>query len=90
MKLQFIPPRVHFALDVATGTALAIVPQLTGARKQGKRAWVPYIAIGAFEVALAALTKTEEPKTRETRVAKLVQTAKRAKDTAARGVAKVR
>ena len=87
MKLQFIPTRVHLALDVATGAALAIIPQLTGARKQGKKQWLPYVAIGAFEIALAALTKTEQP---PTRVEKLVQTAKRAKDTAAKGVAKVR
>jgi len=90
MKLQFIPTRVHFALDVAGGAALAIVPQLTGARKQGKKYWLPYLAIGALEVGLAVLTKTEPPSTLETRVAKLVETAKRAKDTAAKGVAKVR
>ena len=90
MKLQFIPTRVHFALDMAGGAALAIIPQLTGARQRGKKYWVPYLALGALEVGLAALTKTEPQKTRETRVEKLVETAKRAKDTAAKGVAKVR
>jgi hypothetical protein len=90
MKVQFIPTRVHLALDVAGGAALAIVPQLTGARKRGKKYWVPYVALGALEASLALLTKTETPKTQETRVTKIVETAKRAKDTAAKGVAKVR
>jgi len=90
MELQFIPTRVHFALDVAGGVALAIVPQLTGARKHGKRYWVPYLAIGALEVGLAVLTKSEPQSASTTRVAKLVKTAQRAKDTAAKGVAKVR
>jgi hypothetical protein len=89
MKLQFIPARVHLALDVAGGAALAIVPQLTGARKHGKKHWVPYLALGSLEVALALLTKPE-PTTPDTRVTKLVKTAQRAKDTAAKGVAKVR
>jgi hypothetical protein len=43
-----------------------------------------------LEVGLAAMTKTEQPPTPQTRVAKLVKTAKRAKETAAKGVAKVR
>jgi hypothetical protein len=87
MKLQVIPMRAHLAVDAATGVALAAVPQLTGARKQGKRYWIPYLAIGALEIGLAALTKTEPP---ETPFEKLVRTAKRAKDTAAKGVARVR
>lgn len=86
---KIIPMRVHLALDAMGGTALAVVPQLTGARKRGKKHWLPHLAIGALEVGLAVLTKTERP-TPETRVEKLVKTAKRAKDTAAKGVAKVR
>jgi len=89
MKLQFIPTRVHLALDVAGGAALAVVPLLTGARKQGKRHWVPYLALGALEIGAALLTKPETT-TPKTRVEKLVETAQRAKDTAAKGVAKVR
>jgi hypothetical protein len=87
---NLIPMRVHVALDVAGGAALAIVPQLTGARKRGKKHWLPHLAIGALEVGLALLTTTEQPQTPETRTEKLVKTAKRAKDTAVRGVAKVR
>jgi hypothetical protein len=89
MKWQFIPSRVHLALDIAGGAALAIVPQLTGARKQGKKYWLPYLAIGVAEVGLAVLSKHDES-TPETRVTKLIKTAQRAKDTAAKGVAKVR
>jgi hypothetical protein len=87
---KLIPMRVHLALDAAGGAALAVVPQLTGARKRGKKHWLPHLAIGALEVGMAVLTKTEHPATRQTRIAKLVKTAKRAKDTAAKGVAKVR
>ncbi len=87
---KLIPMRVHLALDAAGGAALAVVPQLTGARKRGKKHWLPHLAVGALEVGLAVLTKTEQPTTRQTRIAKLVKTAKRAKDTAAKGVAKVR
>jgi hypothetical protein len=89
MKLQFIPMRVHLALDMAGGAALAIVPQLTGAREHGKKHWAPYLALGALEIGLALLTKPETT-TPETRVTKLIKTAQRAKDTAAKGVAKVR
>ena len=87
---KLIPMRVHLALDAAGGAALAVIPQLTGARKRGKKHWLPHLAIGALEVGMAVLTKTDHPTTRQTRVARLVKTAKRAKDTAAKGVAKVR
>jgi len=86
---NLIPMRVHLALDAAGGAALALVPQLTGARKRGKKHWLPHLAIGTLEVGMAVLTKTERP-TPETRIERLVKTAKRAKDTAARRVAKVR
>src|SRR5436309_4474146 len=46
---NLIPIRVHLALDAAGGAALAIVPQLTGARQRGKKHWVPHLAVGALE-----------------------------------------
>ena len=85
-----VPMRVHLALDAVGGATLALVPQLTGARKRGKKHWVPHLAVGALEVGMAAFTKTRasQPKTgRAAYLARLVTTAKVAKD-AATGVAK--
>jgi hypothetical protein len=85
---KVVPMRVHLALDAVGGAALAVVPQLMGARRRGKKHWVPHLAIGALEVGLAALTKTESPKSgRKAQIAKLVAGAKVAKD-AATGVVK--
>lgn len=85
-----VPMPVHLALDAVGGATLALVPQLTGARRRGKKHWVPHLAIGAFEVGMAAFTKTQQPRTksgREAYMAKLVSSAKVAKD-AATGVVK--
>src|SRR5437764_13156314 len=62
-----VPMRVHLALDAVGGVALAVVPQLTGARKRGKKHWLPHLAIGALEVGLAAFTQPEPPQTLVTR-----------------------
>jgi hypothetical protein len=83
-----IPLRLHLALDAVGGATLALVPQLTGARKRGKKHWLPHLAIGALEVGMAACTKTEPPKAKARRtaeIAKIVAKAKIAKD-AAKGV----
>jgi hypothetical protein len=85
-----VPMPVHLALDAVGGAALALVPQLTGARRRGKKHWVPHLAIGVLEVGMAALTKTQPPRRksgRKAQIAKLVATAKVAKD-AATGVVK--
>lgn len=81
-----VPMRVHLALDAVGGATLALIPQLTGARKRGKAHWLPHLAIGALEVGMAAFTKTQPPqKPRPTsEIAKLVAKAKGAKKTAAR------
>jgi hypothetical protein len=75
-----VPMPIHLALDAVGGATLAIVPQLTGARRRGKKHWVPHLAIGVLEIGMAALTKTEAPKPsgRKAQVAKLIATAKRA------------
>jgi hypothetical protein len=82
-----VPMRVHLALDAVGGATLALVPQLTGARKRGKKHWLPHLAIGVAEIGLAALTKTEPPKrpSRKAELARLVAKAKGVKSTA-RGV----
>jgi hypothetical protein len=80
-----VPMRVHLVLDAVGGATLALVPQLTGARRRGKKHWLPHLAIGAFEVGMAAFTKTKPPRTksgRAAKLAKLVATAKVAKQTA--------
>ena len=77
-----VPMKVHLALDAAGGAALALVPQLTGARKRGKKHWVPHLAIGALEIGMAAFTKTEPPRPAEHRantIRKLAKTALKAK-----------
>jgi hypothetical protein len=82
-----VPMRVHLALDAVGGATLALVPQLTGARKRGKAHWLPHLAIGVAEIGMAAFTKTEPPKkqSRKSEIAKLVAKAKGVKSTA-RGV----
>lgn len=77
-----VPMKVHLALDAAGGAALALVPQLTGARTRGKKHWVPHLAIGALEIGMAAFTKTEPPRPAERRantIRKLTKTALKAK-----------
>ena len=83
-----IPMKAHLALDAVGGATLALVPQLTGARKRGKAHWLPHLAIGVFEIGMAAMTKTESPRTKPGRTAhlgKLIATAKGVKSSA-RGV----
>jgi hypothetical protein len=78
-RKKVLPMKAHLALDAVGGATLALVPQLTDARKRGKKHWLPHLAIGVAEIGLAALTKTEPPKTKSGRsamVAKLVSSAK--------------
>ena len=76
---NIVPMKVHLVLDAVGGATLALVPQLTGARKRGKKHWLPHLAIGVMEIGMAAMTKTEPPKTKSGRsamVARLVSSAK--------------
>ena len=85
-----VPMKLHLALDAVGGATLALVPQLTGARSRGKKHWLPHLAIGAFEIGMAALTKTEPPRPidrRKEAVKKLAQSALQAR--AVQEVAKV-
>jgi hypothetical protein len=78
-----VPMPIHLALDAVGGATLALVPQLTGARQRGKKHWLPHLAIGAMEVGMALMTKTERPRNgRKAQIAKLVATAKGAKNAA--------
>ncbi len=54
-----IPMRLHLALDIAGGAALAASPFILGFRQSGPRYWIPHVAVGASEIITAAMTKTE-------------------------------
>lgn len=86
---KVVPMKVHLALDAVGGVALALVPQLTGARRRGKKHWLPHLAIGAVEIGMAAFTKTEPPRTkpgRSARIARVVGSAKGVKGVAQHAV----
>jgi hypothetical protein len=84
-----VPMKIHLALDAVGGATLALVPQLTGARRRGKKHWLPHLAIGAMEVGMAALTQTERPRQkngRSAKLAKLISSAKGVKGAAEHAV----
>jgi hypothetical protein len=88
---KVVPMPIHLALDAVGGATLAIVPQLTGARRRGMKHWVPHLAVGMLEIGMAALTKTEAPKKsgRRAQIAKLVKSAKGVRDAATDAVKSV-
>jgi hypothetical protein len=57
--VKLLPMRAHLALDAAGGAVLALSPWLLGTARHGKRHWLPHALVGAGEVAVALLTKTE-------------------------------
>jgi hypothetical protein len=59
---RVVPMRAHLAADAVAGVALAAAPWVTGAAKNGIRHWLPHALAGANEVALAFVTRTEEPR----------------------------
>ncbi len=61
-----VPMRVHLALDVASGVALAASPFVLGFRQSGPRYWLAHVAIGASEIITAAMTKPERISKRST------------------------
>jgi len=84
---RVVPMPVHLALDAVGGATLALVPQVTGARRRGKKHWLPHLAIGVLEIGMAALTKTQPPRSgRKAQMTKLIATAKRAGTSATEAV----
>ncbi len=61
-----VPMRVHLALDIVSGAALAAAPFILGFRESGPRYWIPHVAVGASEVLTAAMTKPERISKRST------------------------
>jgi hypothetical protein len=68
-----IPMKLHLALDAMSGATLAAVPLATGARQRGIRHWLPHTLLGGFEIGMALLTKTEAPKSRTRRFARVLK-----------------
>jgi hypothetical protein len=54
--VKAIPFRAHLGLDAVGALALAATPFITGQYKQGRRQWVPQVALGLFELASLAMT----------------------------------
>jgi hypothetical protein len=54
--LKVLPYKAHLALDAAGALALAATPFVTGQFKQGRRQWVPHVALCLFELAALAMT----------------------------------
>ncbi len=63
---NLIPMRLHLALDIASGAALAASPFVLGFRQGGPRYWLPHVAVGASEILTAAMTKPERISKRST------------------------
>jgi hypothetical protein len=58
---RVIPMRAHLALDAMSGVLLAASPWLLGYAKAGRRYWLPHVAVGAMEVAVALISKDAPP-----------------------------
>jgi hypothetical protein len=54
--VKAIPFQAHLALDAVGALALAATPFVTGQYTEGRRQWVPHIALCLFELASLAIT----------------------------------
>jgi hypothetical protein len=54
--VKLIPYRAHLAIDAIGALALAATPFVTGQYKQGRRQWVPHVALCVFELASLAMS----------------------------------
>jgi len=54
--VKAIPFKVHLAIDAVGALALGATPFITGQYKQGRRQWVPHLALCLFELASLAMT----------------------------------
>jgi len=53
---KLIPFKAHLALDAIGAIALGATPFVTGQYKEGRRQWVPHVALAAFELMSLAIT----------------------------------
>lgn len=56
---RMLPVRLHLVLDAISGAMLAAAPWVSGDARRGARYWVPHVAVGSTEIALAMLTRTQ-------------------------------
>lgn len=54
--VKLLPYKAHLALDAVGALALAATPFVTGQYRSGRSAWVPHVALTAFELTSLALT----------------------------------
>jgi hypothetical protein len=54
--VKVLPYRAHLALDAVGAIALAATPFVTGQYREGRRQWVPHVALSLFELASLAMT----------------------------------
>src|SRR5918992_5438060 len=54
--VKLLPFRAHLALDALGAAALAATPFVTGQWKEGRRQWVPHVALALFEFSSLAIT----------------------------------
>jgi hypothetical protein len=57
-----IPMKVHLILDAIGGAFLAASPWLFGFNK---KVWIPFVAVGAFEIGAAAFTQLDSSSVKE-------------------------
>jgi hypothetical protein len=54
--VKLLPFKAHLALDAVGAAALAATPFITGQFREGRRQWVPHVALCLFELASLAIT----------------------------------
>jgi hypothetical protein len=54
--VKILPFRAHLAIDAIGALALAATPFVTGQYKEGRKQWVPHVALCLFELASLAMT----------------------------------
>ena len=54
--VKLVPYKVHLGLDALGALALAATPFITGQWKQGRKHWVPHVALCAFELSSLLMT----------------------------------
>jgi hypothetical protein len=54
--VKVLPFKAHLALDAVGAIVLAATPFVTGQFKEGRRQWLPHVALCLFELASLAIT----------------------------------